>query len=277
MTDSEVARISWDDACSFSPLRRYGNWRPQWFEYWDGIGTQCPAAEVNARGQERDVIDYLRRHRVLMPGDRVLDIGCGSGTFALPFARSSSGVTGIDPSGVMLSRLRSAADQAGMDNIRPLMTTWEDYCPEEPHDLVFSAFCPGIYDRRTFAKMEQASARSCCYVAGDAGQFRLLSQLWAVMSGERCTPEAWDIAYPVDYLRRAGRNPRVRRFRHRSLQRAPSREVVREFEAYFRSFINFRPTEYRKIQHYIDARSSDGHILLGEERTTWVVSWNIPA
>jgi SAM-dependent methyltransferase len=214
---------------------------------------------------------------VLVPGDRVLDIGCGSGTFALPFARSAARVTGIDPSEVMLSRLQSAAEHAGIDNIRPLRTTWEDYRPEGHYDLVFSAFCPGIYDRQTFAKMEQASARSCCYVAGDVGQFQLLSQLWAVVSGERCSPEAWDIAYPVDYLRKAGRNPRIRRFRHPSLQVASSRDVIDEFASYFRSFGDFRQTEYRKIRCFIDARSNGGRILLGKERTTWVVSWDLPA
>jgi len=268
---------AWTDARARSPLRHYGKWRPQWYEYWDEIAAQCQEGELRPRGLEREIVRYLLQQQLLVPGDQVLDVGCGAGTFTLPFAATASGVTGVDPSAVMLSRLHRAAKRACMDNIRTLRTTWEDYRPAENYDLVFSAFCPGIYDRHTLARMEQASARSCCYVAGDISHFHLLSQLWGVVTGECFTAEAWDVAHPLDYLRSAGRNPRVRRFRSRSIQRVPSRDAVDEFAAYFRSFIDLRPGEYKKIRHFIETRSSGGQILLGKERTTWAVSWDVPA
>ena len=273
----DSATEAWTDARSRSPLCHYGKWRLQWYEYWDEIATQCREGELRPRGLEREIVRYLMQQQLLVPGDHVLDVGCGAGTFTLPFAATASGVTGVDPSGAMLSRLQSAAGNAGLDNIRPIRTTWEDYCPEEPHDLVFSAFCPGIYDRHTLAKMEQASSRSCCYVAGDVSHFQLLGELWAAITGECYTAEAWDIAHPVNYLRNTSRNPRVRCFRSRSLQRAASGDVVEEFAAYFRSFIDLRHSEYKKIRHYIEARSKGGRILLGKERTTWAVSWDVPA
>src|SRR5215831_9916432 len=50
----------------------------------------------------------------LRPGDRVLDIGCGTGTFATMLKQRNPGVevTGLDPDPKALARARHKAEQA---------------------------------------------------------------------------------------------------------------------------------------------------------------------
>lgn len=133
----ELTGNAWMEARNRSPLRHYGHWRPQWFEYWDGIGTQCAGGDVKLYGQDREIVRHLQEHRRLMPGDRVLDVGCGAGTFALPFTTVAASVTGIDPSEVMLSRTRRAAARAGVRNLSTIRATWEGYDPpDDRFDLV---------------------------------------------------------------------------------------------------------------------------------------------
>jgi SAM-dependent methyltransferase len=212
----------------------------------------------------------------VVPGDRVLDIGCGPGTFTLPFTLNAASVTGIDPSAVMLSKAESTAAATGIGNLRTVRTTWESYEPEAPYDLVFTAFCPGIHDRRTLWKMEKASRRSCCYVTGDVGQFRLLSQLWGDVSGEPCSCDAWNILYPFEILRKAGRNPQLHLFRQPSLEAAPAPDLVDEFVAYFRSFPGPAMAGREQIRRHIDSISKNGHVELCRERKIWMLSWNVP-
>ena len=50
----------------------------------------------------------------LRPGDAVLDLGCGSGMLAIPFAREGMAVTAMDPEPEMLAAARAAAQDAGV-------------------------------------------------------------------------------------------------------------------------------------------------------------------
>lgn len=50
----------------------------------------------------------------LVPGDRVLDLGCGPGLLALPFAQAGMAVTAVDPEPEMLTALEKSAQIAGI-------------------------------------------------------------------------------------------------------------------------------------------------------------------
>lgn len=51
----------------------------------------------------------------LGPGDAVMDLGCGPGTLAIPFARAGMTVTGVDPEPNMLEAARAASADAGVE------------------------------------------------------------------------------------------------------------------------------------------------------------------
>ena len=59
-------------------------------------------------------------HALLRPGDRVLDVACGSGSSVLPAAEQvgpSGHVLGVDVSDGLLALCRAKAERAGLDNI----------------------------------------------------------------------------------------------------------------------------------------------------------------
>lgn len=48
------------------------------------------------------------------PGDAVMDLGCGPGPLAIPFAQAGMKVVGVDPEPAMLEAARGAANEAGV-------------------------------------------------------------------------------------------------------------------------------------------------------------------
>ena len=50
----------------------------------------------------------------LAPGDGVMDMGCGPGLLAIPFAEAGMRVTGIEPEPDMLDAARETAREAGV-------------------------------------------------------------------------------------------------------------------------------------------------------------------
>ncbi|NGN67444.1 methyltransferase domain-containing protein [Streptomyces sp. A7024] len=68
------------------------------------------------RGYPSEVFDDLQGAFQLSEADVVLDVGCGTGQLALPFASRVRAVVGLDPEPDMLRLAREAADGQGIRN-----------------------------------------------------------------------------------------------------------------------------------------------------------------
>ncbi|MGV8083616.1 MAG: class I SAM-dependent methyltransferase [Coriobacteriia bacterium] len=89
---------------------------------WDRMAsdyrTKTEAAEYNQ--------DFLRLAAIEL-GWSVLDVGCGSGTFAIPLARDGHEVCGLDFSRAMLDELDAQAQREGIaERIRTVHGSWDD-------------------------------------------------------------------------------------------------------------------------------------------------------
>jgi SAM-dependent methyltransferase len=66
-----------------------------------------------ATGYERGASEFIARLR-LRPGERVLDVACGTGNLALPAARAGALVTGIDLAPNLVAQARAHAAREGL-------------------------------------------------------------------------------------------------------------------------------------------------------------------
>ncbi len=96
-----------------------------------------PASAWDARaarygsGEETYVEEFLRRMD-LEGAASVLDVGCGSGSLAIPLAQRLDEVVALDFSAAMLAQLQQRAQQARLSNIRSRHLAWEDDWSEVP-------------------------------------------------------------------------------------------------------------------------------------------------
>jgi protein-L-isoaspartate O-methyltransferase len=128
------------------------------------------------------LLDKVQRH--LNKHSAVLDIGAGTGAFALPLARLVEAVTVVEPSAEMLTRLRRNMDTT---NIRIINKRWEDVDLEEigRHDLVLAAHSLyGIADIETELKKMLAAANGrFCFIIR-VGRQDFYADTWRRFKGE---------------------------------------------------------------------------------------------
>jgi len=136
--------------------------------FWDLRAEEFNGRVNTGQGEQRrkKLLDYLAARDLLPAKAKILDIGCGPGSFALAFAKTAGQVDGIDISPNMVRYARENASQENRDNAVFEVADWETLDLEERgwtqrYDLVFASMCPGINSSATLLKMCRASKGAC--------------------------------------------------------------------------------------------------------------------
>jgi SAM-dependent methyltransferase len=184
----------------------------------------------------------------LLPNSRVLDIGAGPGTLAIPLSKSVSQVTAVEPSPGMMAVLEENISHEKTSNIACIRKRWEEVDVDSelsaPFDAVIAAFSLDMPDIR---KAVQEMIRVCkgriylYWFAGVPTWTSNYATLWPILHGRPYHPSPKSQVL-LGVLKQMGIDPAVEfipmtfPMRFRSLDEA-SEELSSEF--------NVR-TEYQK-------------------------------
>jgi SAM-dependent methyltransferase len=96
---------------------------------------------------------------------RVLDIGAGPGTLAIPLSPLVKEITAVEPGAGMVEILKSHAEKQGIRNITCIQKLWEDTDISRdltgPYDVVIASLSLTMYDiREALQKMDAATSGS---------------------------------------------------------------------------------------------------------------------
>ena len=140
------------------------------------------------RSTKESVADdpFLRKLQQVVTLDAsVLDVGAGTGRFALALAPSVLHVTAVEPNATMLQYLRQDAAQEGLTNISFVPTTWQDAPTNLYADIVVCSHV--LYPIRaidSFVRKLRASTLEACYIYMRAVHFDAsTSSLWRHFHG----------------------------------------------------------------------------------------------
>ncbi|HCC46727.1 MAG TPA: hypothetical protein DEQ38_01200 [Elusimicrobia bacterium] len=200
--------------------------------YWDSRAGRYPrpfAGETAAK--TRRILRLLAGLGVTFAGQRLLDVGCGTGVYALPLAGVARRVLGVDSSPSMLGVFRSERRARGIRNAACLAARW-DQVPatkiRDKFDIALASMTAAVRTRADFRRMEAAAPR-CVYI-GWAGVRRnaLLEKVYAAHGLEYKAPEGAELAQKI--LTALGREYKIRYLRDSWTRAAGIEETLAELE-----------------------------------------------
>ena len=165
-------------------IPNYGNARQFW-----GSKKRVRAVYMKSRDSEDRTVDMRLEAMAIRPGSRVLDIGAGPGTYAIPLAAKKCQVVVVEPSPVMREALTQRIKKEKMRNIIVIPKRWEDtsvYELGEPFDVVIASYSLTMMDiGEALAKMQE-----CCkgtvhlfWFLTSPAWVKVNTDLWPLLNG----------------------------------------------------------------------------------------------
>ena len=114
-------------------------------DYWNQVAGPRWVGRAGLQEARNVEVAHLLQHEAApQPGERVLDVGCGTGATAIPFAAAvgpTGHVTGVDISEPMLGQCRENIAKAGARNITLVLADAQVHrFPADSFDLLISRF-----------------------------------------------------------------------------------------------------------------------------------------
>jgi 2-polyprenyl-3-methyl-5-hydroxy-6-metoxy-1,4-benzoquinol methylase len=145
---------------------------------------------------------FLKLRGLSLSQNSVLDVGAGTGRFALALAPLVKQVIAVEPNEAMLNYLRQDAAEQGISTITYIPTIWQDAPADLRADIVIcSHVLYPIRDVDVFLAKLRDATRQTCYIYLRATHFdELTASIWRHFHGdERCLPPGYIHALDVMY------------------------------------------------------------------------------
>lgn len=264
----------WAEAQERSPLKITADNEAKWNRYWDACAPQY-LREVRREEQHyRSILRFMRSHGWLKVQDRVLDLGCGPGTYSLLMAEQAAYVTALDPSEGMIATLMAEAQRRGLFNLDAITQRFEDAAICQDFDLVFCGLSPAVRDAATLRRMENCSRGRCALVTfGGGSEMSTRNELWELLVGEFRPSNPYDAVFPLNVLRQWGREVEMEKFAEDVVVSADPEVVISNYEMYFSIFTEMDRAKKQSLRRYVLERCQDGIFIREFRRTLALLCW----
>jgi SAM-dependent methyltransferase len=285
--DPQYWRRLWRKAQLSSPVTRRERLGPR--QDIEGWTLRAPAfarqsESAASRSWRRVQLDWLAERGALSPRYRVLDIGAGPGTFALPLAARVREVVAVEPAAGMTAIMEKKIKARRLANLRVVERTWQELDPEAEgwaaaFDLVLASMSPGVSDPRALENMVRASRRFC-YLSGWSGSLwgrwgRARIELWPRLFRERAGGYPNDILYPFGLLYAQGFRPELR-FRWVDIElELPAGEAEEELSRFFERYTPATARLRRLIAAYVGEYTRGGRFRQESRQCQGYMLWEV--
>lgn len=202
-------------------------------------------------------------HERLPEAKDILDIGCGSGEYAVCFSKFFSHVIALDISNKVIANLEDKIEKTA--NMTMIAMDYADY--ETPHDISFLSFCPAIQYLDDLKKVMRLSKKGVFLLTVDTGSMDFHR---AALLSLYPPKEKSGFIKPADWFRSSFKALDIHYEEflfHREWEESMEKiRAISYFMTYFQSFGYKGENIKKRITAYVNENSVDGlltehHIL----------------
>ncbi len=268
----DIRTIDWNEAWQDIKTRPLES--TQAADYWDHR-----AADFSQVSSTSPYVEQFMQLLSVQPDWRILDVGCASGTLALPLASRVRQVTGLDISSAMLDGLQANCRQQGINNIRTVHASWSDDWATagiDRHEVAIASRSLVVDDLRAAIEKLIRFATRRVYLSTPVADGPLDRNLFeAIGRPFRCGA---DYIYVYNLLYQMGLHASLNFITYREDKSYSDRETI--FHSLRNKIGHLLPAEEKALQSYIDRVyvRREGHWRRAAPRLIrWaVMGWEIP-
>ena len=179
-------------------------------QYWR-TREEAVQFDLASRVKGEGGVSFRMAQMNISMGDRVLDIGAGTGALTIPISRIAADVTVIEPSENMLWCLQNNLVNEKISNVRCLKKRWEDVDPQKDleghYDVVVASYSLGMVDIVDSLRKMNSVAKRAVYLfwfAETDFSMNDHAQLWSLIKGGtfKAKPQSdvlFNVLHQLDY------------------------------------------------------------------------------
>jgi cyclopropane fatty-acyl-phospholipid synthase-like methyltransferase len=210
---------------------------------------------------------------------RILDIGAGPGSMAIPLAQRVSHVTAVEPAEGMTEVLKENIKHYHLNNVTCIQKNWEGVSLEEldsPYDVIVASYSLHVPDiREAIEKIQQLSSGKVYiyWFAGATSWDKNYSRIWPQLHGRQYYPSPkCDVLYNVLY--RMGIYPDMENFELIHETRFSSLdEAVQHYKPHYKIATNEQEQILRSHLEEILEKKGDELVQVGRSSRV-KISWD---
>ena len=192
----DISRIDWNEVWKAREKeKRAGDGCASCVDRWSDPGRCRKFSQRVRENNWKDARDRISAMNIA-PDFRVLDIGAGPGTLAIPLAGMVRQVTAVEPSPGMCECLRENIQEQDVHNVTVIPKKWEDTDPttdlKPPYDLVVASYSLGVPDLQAALEKMNEVSKKYVYIFWFADllspRHQQYLEIWEDLFGEQPAP-----------------------------------------------------------------------------------------
>lgn len=226
-------------------------------------------------------LQLLQERGMFDSRSEVLDVGCGTGSYALALAGRCNQVTGVDFSPEMIRIAGEKAAEHSVSNVVFRCGDWaelelESLGSEGRFDLVFAHMTPAVQSADTFLKLSGAS-RGWCAVSKPTHRTDPVSDAVRELvgiTGPRETGDQ-DICYAFSLLWQDGLLPELRYERQHWHMRKTPQEAAGLYVNRMKTERDLSDEEEQRILRYLKSIEQNGMVCEDVDTIVTTIFWHV--
>lgn len=238
-------------------------------------GQELPSFENN------NFLQLLDKNRMFDSSARILDVGCGTGSYSLALAERCREVVGVDlsPNMIRIAKERAAAKKIMNAGFRCLDWHEVDLSQtgfEKSFGLVIARNTPAIQSAETFQKLSRAS-RGWCVMSKPTRRSDPVSDEVKKLIGlsEKRESSDMDILYAFELLWLQGLLPRFEYERQSWNMKKTPDEAYGLYINRVKTYRDISMEEEEKIKVYLRSIQRDGLVCEDVDTTVTTIYWHV--